>query len=311
MKKTITILSMLVVALSATAQTPGYTATSLYDDFATAEEYSDLNPADPAAPDGAYWWGKAALGTDPAASAASNADPCFVAHKSAITRSGNGKMDVVVTQGSECWQPMGLSTKLDLSQNATFDVEVTNNSATSLYFTVALSDVSKNAINANSSKANFDVTPIAPGETKVLAGDFTGGFHKKWVNGVAEFSNTFDFTQVVGLDLTFVNASQPESNNWGPEAITDVSVSVNYVKLGTGTPQSASSVSTDDFSMYPNPSNGGTVNFSTQLESVQVYNSLGQLLTSATNTSSIDASGLTTGVYVVKTNLGTKKLFIK
>ncbi|MFT6746365.1 MAG: hypothetical protein ACJAZ2_000704 [Glaciecola sp.] len=310
MKKTITILSIFAVALSATAQTPGYTATSLYDDFATNTEYVDANAADPLNPDGAFWWGKAALGTDPSGTAENNADACYTEHKSSFTRSGSGKMDVVVSQKSECWQPMGLSTKLDLSQNATFSVEVTNNSSTvSIYFNVSLSDASKNVINANSVKANFALTSIAPGETMTLSGDFTGGFKKSWPGPT--YTNTFDFTKVVGLDLTFVNASQPETNNWGPEAISDVSVSVNSVKLGSGTPQSTTSAASTDFSMYPNPSNGGTVNFSAQLESVQVYNSLGQLLSSANNVSNINTSGLTTGVYVVKTNLGTKKLFVK
>jgi hypothetical protein len=311
MKKTITILSMFAVAISATGQTAGYTTTSLYDDFATTEEYVEANPTDPTKPEGAFWWGKAALGTEATATAANNADPCFLEHKSVITRSGNGKMGVVVSQKSECWQPMGLSTKLDLSKNATFDVEITNNSAVSLYFNVALSDVSKNVINSNSSKANYALTSVAPGETKTLSGDFTGGFHKVWVAGVATYTSTFDFTQVIGLDLSFVNASQPETNNWGPEAITDVNVSVNSVKLGAGTTKTASTLAASVFSMYPNPTNGGVVNFSTQLETVQVYNSLGQLLVAGSNTSSIDTSTLPTGVYFVTTNLGTKKLFVK
>ncbi|MFT6715453.1 MAG: hypothetical protein ACJA0Q_000080 [Saprospiraceae bacterium] len=312
MKRTITILSIFAIALSATAQTPGYTATSLYDDFATAAEYSEVNPVDPMLPEGAYWWGKAALGTDPTANAATNLEQCFLDHKTDVTRSGNGKMDVIVTQGSKCWQPMGLSTKLDLSQNATFEIEVTNNSSTtSIYFNVAISDVNKKVINSNNVGANYALVSIAPGETKTLEGDFTGGNHKVWVNGNATLTSGLDFTQVVGLDLTFVNAVQPEANGWEPEAISDVSVSVNSVKIGLGSAASTSSVSIDDFSMYPNPSNGQTVNFSTQLETVQVYNSLGQLLLSEVNVSSIDVSTLTTGVYVVKTNLETKKLFVK
>jgi len=308
MKRTFTILSLCAVTLSATAQTPGYTATSLYDDFATTVVYTDPNPTDTLNPDGGFWWGKSATGVDP--NAPTNTDQCFLDHKTAITRSGSGKMDVVVTQGNKCWQPMGVSTKLDLSNNATFEIEVTNNSSTvSVYFNVSLSDESKNVLNANSSKANYALTSIAPGETKILSGDFTGGYYKAWPGPV--YTQTFDYSKVVGLDLTFVNATQPETNAWEPEPITDVSVSVNYVKIGTGTAQSVNTNVINDFTMYPNPNSGDQLNFSTQLASVQVFNSLGQLLLSESNTSTVNIAGLTTGVYVVRTDLGTKKLYVK
>ncbi|MFM7022027.1 MAG: T9SS type A sorting domain-containing protein [Flavobacteriales bacterium] len=308
MKRIFTLLLLTATVSMVSAQTPGYRKKAIYDDFASATPYADPNPADPNYPDGIYWWGKDALGNS---SQPSNTDPCFAANKYAITRSGNGKMNLVVTQGSNCWMPMGISTKLDLSGNATFEVSVTNTSSIALYFDIALVDENKKFINCDANGDNYRVLSIAPNETKVFSGDFTGGQHKTWVNGTPTFSTGLDLLKVVEIDFTIVNADQPESNGWGPLAITDATFTFNYVKIGNVAGTGVSEISNKMISVYPNPSQDGMVTFSQQLTNVNVYNTMGQLLLSANSATKLDISTLSAGIYVLQSNEGQSKLVVE
>ena len=65
-----------------------------------------------------------------------------------------------------------------------------------------------------------------------------------------------------------------------------------------------------NFSMFPNPATD-VVNFSVK-DDYKLYNVSGRLVKQATNTQSIDISGLTSGLYLINNSNGiSKKLFIK
>ena len=62
--------------------------------------------------------------------------------------------------------------------------------------------------------------------------------------------------------------------------------------------------------VYPNPSNREVVRFN-QVQDVKVYDTLGKLVLSAKNASSIDTKSFNTGIYFIKTANGlTKKLIV-
>ncbi len=307
MKKIFTLL-LSGALFAANAQTPGYTSTSLYDDFAKAGPYADPNPIDPNFPDGIYWWGKEALGNS---SAPNNSDPCFASNKYALTRTGNGKLGVTISQASNCWQPMGISTKVNLANNATFEISVTNTSNFALYFDVAIVDADKNFINCDADGNNFRALSIAAQETKILSGNFTGGQHKTWVNNSPVFTSGFDLSKVIEIDFTIVNADQPENNSWGPLAITDATLAFNYIKLGAvGGLGTNELQNTKLVSVFPNPANNGIVNFTQALSNIKLYNNMGQLLLTGNNAIQLNISTLSAGIYVLTADQGVSKVII-
>jgi hypothetical protein len=313
MKRKIFTLAFTAAALIASAQTPGYTSTSLYDDFANTEDYSEANPVDPNYPEGAYWWGKANTGVNPDdANDPNNTDACYLANKYAITRAGNNKLAVTVSQDSKCWQPFGVSTKLNLANNATFEVSITNTGSDAIYFDIALIDENKKVINADGSGNNFRFLSIAPNETKVLSGDFAGGKHKTWVNGSATLSSGLDLSKVVEVDFTVVNADQPEGNDWEPVAITNATFTINYLKLGLTTAgNSLSESSVNSISIYPNPAQSEQVTFSQTLTNVKVYNAIGELVVVQAQAEKLDVSTLSQGVYFLTSTQGSSKLIVQ
>jgi hypothetical protein len=306
MKRIFTLL-LLVTAAAVNAQTPGYKATAIYDDFGTSMPYADPSPVDPMYPDGIYWWGKEQTGSNPDIS---NTDACYMANKYALTRTGNNKLDIVVSQGNSCWQPMGISTKLDLSSNAKFEVSITNTNSFAIYFDIAIVDADKKFINCDADGKNYNVPSIAAGETKIFSGDFTGGQHKSWPG--PSFSTGLDFTKVVEVDFTIVNADQPEANAWQPYAITDATVTLNYFKLGAVGGVGINDINGNSLvSIYPNPSNAGLVNFSEQLTNVNLYNTVGQLMLSANTAKKLDISTLSAGIYMLTSTQGMSKLIVE
>jgi len=83
---------MLLSLGSAFAQTAGKQALYLYDDFATATEYSGTGGQQPSNPDGMYWFPQAAA-----------SDPNYV-----VSRPGDGKLHVAVTNATN-FVPFGLT----------------------------------------------------------------------------------------------------------------------------------------------------------------------------------------------------------
>jgi len=297
---------LLAVAISLNAQNPGYTKTFIYDNFATVKEYADPKPKDPNYPDGIYWWGKSATGSDTTGKTA----PCYIANKYALSRLGNGKLNLSVSQGSECWEPFGISTKLDLSKNANFEISITNNSATAIYFDVLIVDSNKKIINSQVSGINFSVPSIAPNETKIFSGNFKGGVHKSWPGPV--YTSGFDLSKVIEIDFTIVNADQPENNNWGPLPISDLSVSLNYVKIGGIGSNSVNELNGNQLlNIFPNPTENGIVHVTQNISNVIVYNHIGEIVFKAASTNLIDLSNMNAGVYSITSNEGFNKVIVK
>lgn len=308
MKRKIFTLAFFAVVSLGNAQTPGYTATGFYDDFATATDYFDLNAVDPNNPQGVYWWW---YGSDPNAPAST--DPCVLGNTMTVARNSTTKKLELsnFNQAATCWNPMGISTSVDLTNDKTFEVKFTNTSSSTVDLTLAFADASKNILNAYASGSNYNSVGIMPNQTITLSGDLAGGVHKVWGTNCSPCLNTvpFDYTKVVSMEFTITNNAVDV--NWETEALTGFSGTFNSVKLGsTSTSSSVAQISNTVISAYPNPAASQVV-FSQTLNNVQVYNAIGELVLSQVQATKLDVSSLSQGVYVVNSTEGTVKLVVQ
>ena len=64
-------------------------------------------------------------------------------------------------------------------------------------------------------------------------------------------------------------------------------------------------------SVFPNPVTNGILNFTETLESIQVFDIVGNLVATANNTNIVDLTGVNSGVYFVQTSLGNAKVIVR
>lgn len=133
----------------------------------------------------------------------------------------------------------------------------------------------------------------------------TNNTYQLWSGGVfADYSKidtyydangnlTYDLSQDFGT--TWVNN---EKNIYNANVVIGVSELAKNIKL----------------SAYPNPTTG-VISFSTSISSVEVYNAIGKKVIQQQNTSEIDLSSYTKGIYFVKINTGkttyTQKIIVQ
>lgn len=88
-------------------------------------------------------------------------------------------------------------------------------------------------------------------------------------------------------------------------------LTLKSIKLGTAVIGFDEYMNTEaSFDAYPNPATT-KVNFSEELESVEVYNVNGVLVESYNNVSSINTAGFEAGLYVIQTSEGYKRISVK
>lgn len=309
MKRKIFTLAFFTISKMAFSQTPGYTATGFYEDFATVDEYSDPNAPDPNKPEGVYWWWN---GSDP--NAPVSTDPCVLGNTMTIARNATSKKLEIsnFNQAATCWNPMGISTNVNLTNDKSFEVKFTNTSSSTVDLTLAFADASLNVLNATSVGDNFSYTGIAPNQTITLSGNLTGAMHKVWSNTCTPCLNavSFDFTKVVSMEFTITN--NLVDLNWETLALSGFSGTFNSVKLGSTAANSngVEQLSKAVINAYPNPANA-QVTFSQTLNNVQVFNSIGELVLVKNQANQIDVSTLAQGIYVVNSTEGTVKLVVQ
>jgi len=155
--------------------------------------------------------------------------------------------------------------------------------------------------------ATFTFTPAATG-----TGD-------TWYNTAAR---TVDVSTVTALDnnpnvaFRIVSAFSPGTSDYLAARSTSTyaggTVRYDMVTVTSNTTLGTTSFETakNTFKVYPNPSNREVVRFN-QVQDVKVYDTLGKLVLSAKNASSIDTKSFNTGIYFIKTANGlTKKLIV-
>ena len=328
MKKNLLLSAIALSSLLAIGQTTetgcdlGYTATSATDNFKTVVEYGDSSG-------GVFWFGADKNGSD-------------------ITferKSADGQLVLDVTQADSQFEPIGFGfgdsngdgtgtpVLLDISGNPVFEISATNNSATeTIQVRLAVQDESNYKVELNTDATNAEpylgqiVMTLDPGATEILTGTFEGGAEGIYdstacVNEGATPTGDnnciimkADLTKISTVLVTVINAEQPESNSYQPLALTDVPVTINYVKIGVDCEFSSlglnDKVRTLNATLYPNPTSS-KVNFSEELEDVAVFNSRGIQVFSAAKATSIDVTDFSEGIYFLQTAKGSKSFVVE
>lgn len=302
----------------------GVQTTGFFDDYSSATE-----PASEDGTFGLFHWGEPDLTGDD--------NPNFQAVLNRNTTSG--KLDVTVTQGYGEYVPFGISfgdgNLLNLSENASFSVTVTNHSTGSaadstIRFRMLVQDEADNVLDTDAKFSN-DNQPsnawrfaleiaIAPGQTKTftantlntgdpavsLSGTYLGGYSAVYPGPV--MNQNFDFTKVKSVLFTVTNNKQNAADGYKHMGLNNTKISIDDVKIGAcvlGT-KSASIASSK---LYPNPASE-IANIELALKStsdvkVTVSDMMGKVVAEVANekasdiAKSFDVSALTKGVYTV------------
>lgn len=90
----------------------------------------------------------------------------------------------------------------------------------------------------------------------------------------------------------------------------EVSGSVGIIQVGSTLTSISEEVLSNTFEVYPNPISNGVLNFSTKI-SGKIYDVNGKQIKVLNNENNIDTNTFTEGVYIIKTNSGETKRFLK
>lgn len=201
-----------------------------------------------------------------------------------------------------------------------FNVSTVGQAGIVLKFEQRLSNTSANTYVA---QYTTDRTAVAPVWVDAATFTFTPaatGTGDTWYNNSAR---TVDVSSITDLDnnpnvaFRVVSAFSPGTSDYlaarststyaGGTVRYDMVTITSNTSLGTTSFESAKNA----FKVYPNPSNRELVRFN-QAQDIKVYDTLGKLILSAKNVSSIDTKSFNSGIYFIKTANGvTKKLIVK
>lgn len=270
MKKLVLSVFTFAIAINVNAQTcvSKFSPSVAYDDFSSA--------TDPSNPDfsGMYTWGDPTLAGDTAV----DKNPAFQA---VLTRNATtGMLDAVVTQGRDGYVPYGISFGdskgdktgvpfyLDLTNDKTFSVTVTNNSTiTDIKFRMTIQDAAGKEIDTY--KAGLDAgwadgpykntieMAVDKGQTATLSGTYDGGGKADYTTN--SYVTGLDFTKVAGIYFTVINKAQDALDGYKHLGVTDVPVSIDVVRVGACPLSSINEAATyANSSLYPNPTSDVT-----------------------------------------------------
>ena len=210
---------------------PGQSTTGIYDDFTLEEAPFHLEG-------GVFFWGEAELAGD------NNPN-----HRSVLTRNATAeRLEINLTQGQDEYVPFGISfgetspgvnIPIDLTNDATFEIEITNTSNQDIKLALAIQDINGNNLNTNSTAAaetfanawQYEIaTNIPAGESATFTGNFEGAFFADYNN--SELVATFDYTKVTTFMFTIVNQANTGTPNFQPLSLTNVGIQLHSVRLG-------------------------------------------------------------------------------
>lgn len=263
---------------------------------------------------------------------------------------GGGIADEENGENGEASDPVTLNF---LDKDFTYSMSVTNNSDSTLVFRMSPRDINEKLLDTDSS---WNSEPLAdvyqyaievvvpPGETDTLqagvafdagwttygplSGTYEGALFADYTdddpdNCDPESRETeFDYTQVVGFNITVINLSDTGDDEDCREAylrrpIEDLEVSINWVKIGEASPSTNifSKKEESTFNIYPNPTQGGVVQLSDEdgsaLTNVSVFDAQGNMVKSADRMESLNTDGFHSGFYIIKSDQGRQRLIVK
>lgn len=268
--------------------------------------------------------------------------------------SATGMLDVKVSQPYAStpgtgYQPFGFSFgkdtsmtpakpfTVDLSNDATFSFDITNNSDSTLTVQFAVQDVNGNLINTDSTAKGTTFgnaykyalgtvmsggSPLSPGETRTISGSLAKGYYSNY--STSQYDSTFDYTQVQTILVTVVNGHQNAADGYKPFALDTAKVSIDNFKLGS-CPTVLSVfkpiISTAQVNVFPNPSSSNvTVSYTAGSNAVVKIANLSGVTMKTVEANganaTFDVSDLTPGMYIVTVEVNgsavsTEKLFVR
>lgn len=317
MKKLLLSVSALAIALSASAQDDVICATGWDDNFTS----SDVPGT---APLNIIYWGNSSDSPEFDAS---------IGQYNNRTRTG-GKLEISVTQPKNGWTPMGFdlgetTNYVDISSNQTISVSVTNNGPTGVecYWdfisgrTTVDSPGGAKMVSGDVLGSPFGGI-IAAGATENWTFDLNGAKKRTWVAGQADCDALggtllgsscmtdagFDPTELSTGEFSVNGQGASVDGAWAQPAITDHSISIDYIRGGDYAACAGSSSATDlaaiGGSVFPNPATD-VVNVnvgSATGASVQLVDVTGKVVAAATGVSgtvALSISDVPAGLYVV------------
>ena len=318
-----------VAAFSANAQ-DAINATGFNEDFTASGPTTDGTRS-------IYWWGKEAVGQNADCDAMIPADKTKCeAFGCSRTRSGNGILQLSVTQGKDGWSPIGFS--IENSTDVTKGVDVSTgvagnkveismkNEGTNnieVYFTFTSNNDKTKTASGGDDASKFGGV-VAAGATYTTSYDLGANARKvAWVGAGTPAATTcvtnggtmvgdncvtntgFSATALTGVEFSINGAGASVGGVWQQPAITANPVAVYYIRGGSS-PVSVSELSSTKFNVYPSPASGlVNVNFEAKENTtVAITDITGRILIServATGSHSLqyNVSSFSEGMYFV------------
>jgi len=305
MKKLLLSLTALSLAFSITAQTDCITTTGWGDYFTTG---GAAGPG--SAPLNVIYWGEPTVYTQ--------------------TRSGNGALELSVTQALNGWTPMGFdlgesTNYVDISANPTVSASVTNNGTEGIEVYFGFISGRTTGTSAKTASGNTLGEPfggvVAAGATQTWTFDLAGAKKRVWAADAAACTALggtlvgasscmidagFDLAELSTGEFSINGAGASVNGAWAQPAITNHPVTIDFIKGGADcTPASVSDIASAGVSVYPNPATDVVnVAVGSDNSSVTLSDVTGAVVASAngSGTVALSTANVPAGLYVVSVN---------
>lgn len=212
----------------------GVNRTFVRDDFATVEPYINVASGFPMT-----WWASSVY---------------------QLTRNGDGKLKVDVTNGDANWSSFGLQwayestdSTLDLTNNANVHVVVENTTDQNLDFWVQLTDINNVTVNILKFDGQWGQVPVEYAHASIPANtetnvdiDLTGGFAMDWSCGCP---TAFDWTKVKNI-IFQTNPSAGSLSGFFEDELFNGTIYLKDFMLGTYIEQQGSSLRASEAKSY-------------------------------------------------------------
>ncbi|MCX6182044.1 MAG: T9SS type A sorting domain-containing protein [Bacteroidetes bacterium] len=248
-------------------------ATGFNEDFTTTGPTTDGTYS-------IYWWGKEAVGQSADCDLMAGAEKTKCeAFGTTRTRSGNGTLQLSVTQGVDGWSPIGFS--LGNGDNSQFinissgqaagkvEVSLKNEGASDIevYFTFT-SNNDKAKIASGLADATKFGGVVAAGATYTTSYDLSAAKRVVWLGAVNSANCTgtmvgdncvtdagFSTSALSGVEFSINGAGASINNVWQQPAITNLPVAVYYIRGGATAVGISDVTSTSNLNIFPSPAN--------------------------------------------------------
>ena len=200
------------------------------------------------------WYGKQDIGSD--TGNICKGDTSCIAMGATRTRSGNGKLDLLITRNKFDWTALGMTLGnnsggyVDISSGnyantVEFSMTNTNSKTIEVYFEFHSNGDAKKAVNGDAQGMPWYL-PLAAGETKVFPITLIGALKQSWIydenyckntlngtfnSGKCIYNEGFDLKKLSAVQL-YIMGEATMATTWYPAVLKSAPFSINYIKGG-------------------------------------------------------------------------------